>query len=66
MLPCSSPSFALSISNPFPAGRALKDIMGHTKLETTMRYVHLSQEHRDKAMDMYSQTLERDGKELIQ
>jgi integrase len=33
----------------------LKDIMGHKDLRTTMRYVHLSQEHQFAAMEKFEQ-----------
>jgi integrase len=32
---------------------ALKDILGHSDIRVTMRYVHPSQAHQDKAMEVY-------------
>ena len=33
---------------------ALAAILGHQNLRTVMRYVHISQQHQDSAMDKYS------------
>lgn len=38
---------------------ALKDILGHSNIKMTLRYVHLAQEHKDKAMDKYMESLRR-------
>jgi len=31
----------------------LKDVMGHTDIRTTMRYVHVTREHQDRAMEKF-------------
>ena len=37
---------------------ALAAILGHQNLRTVMRYVHISQQHQDSAMDKYSAYIE--------
>lgn len=37
----------------------LKDVLGHANLRSVMRYVHLSQEDQDRAMDLLSQPAPR-------
>ncbi len=37
----------------------LKEIMGHTDIRVTQRYVHPSQESQDSAMDLYQRRLEQ-------
>ncbi len=31
----------------------LKDVMGHTDIRTTMRYVHVTREHQERAMEKF-------------
>jgi integrase len=44
---------------------ALRDILGHTDIRTTMRYVHLSQSHKDRAMELYEGSLVKQA-EVVQ
>jgi integrase len=38
---------------------ALKEIMGHADIRVTQRYVHPSQQHQDRAMDLYVAGIEK-------
>jgi len=49
---------------------ALKEVLGHSSLRTVMKYVHVSAEHINAAMDKYEATMvkpgERERRETIQ
>ena len=39
----------------------VKEVLGHSNLRTVMKYVHVSQEHRDEATRAYEATLDQFG-----